>query len=73
MKEELEKLKENIFISARGVSQSEEQTIGEKRDLYITLEQLEKILTESCTHDCSWDAHYGFVPEAGCPIHDNDV
>ena len=23
-----------------------------------------------CGNECHWKAPYGFVPEAGCPIHD---
>jgi len=26
-----------------------------------------------CDHHCHWDARYGFVPEAGCPVHDKDA
>lgn len=25
---------------------------------------------KSCGRGCSWEAPYGFVPEAGCPRHD---
>ena len=33
-----------------------------------------KQLTFYCTagYECDWVHPYGFVPEAGCPIHDND-
>jgi len=27
-------------------------------------------LTGSCGMECGWTTPYGFVPEAGCPIHD---
>jgi hypothetical protein len=23
-----------------------------------------------CTYACGWQEPYGFVPEAGCPVHD---
>lgn len=25
---------------------------------------------KSCGYACEWVASYGFVPEAGCPVHD---
>jgi len=26
----------------------------------------------TCGHGCGWVYPYGFVPEAGCPVHDKD-
>ena len=30
------------------------------------------IALDGCSHDCSVVKPYGFVPEAGCPVHDPD-
>lgn len=35
---------EEIYLNATEVSQKNNQTVGEKNDYYITLEQLERIL-----------------------------
>lgn len=46
------------------------QTIGDKNDFYITLEQLNELSKIACPCDCQVVSPYGFVPEAGCPVHD---
>ena len=27
---------------------------------------------DNCGHECTYDPVYGFVPEAGCPVHDKE-
>lgn len=33
---------------------------------------LNRYLVQDCGNFCTWTYPYGFVPEAGCPIHDPD-
>lgn len=36
------------------------------------LKQIEEVMTSlDCGYNCDFMDHYGFVPEAGCPIHDS--
>lgn len=70
MKEEIQKTKENVYLDAHAAAVKGGQKVGEKHDFYITLDQLNEILLKACPADCSWQEPYGFVPEAGCPIHD---
>lgn len=28
------------------------------------------LFEEGCGFECNWVFPYGFVPEAGCPVHD---
>lgn len=41
---------EEIYIKAIEISRQLKQTVGEKNDYYITLEQLEKIIQGLATH-----------------------
>lgn len=59
-----------LYALATAIANENNQTIGEKNDLYITLEQLMDIIKDNCGHECHLTEEYGFVPEAGCPIHD---
>ena len=74
MKEELIKLKENIYLEADKIAKINKAQIvkaGEfERQYIISLEQLMNILKEVCPAECHYQEPYGFVPEAGCPIHD---
>lgn len=70
MKEEIEKTKIYIQLKALHLARDNKQVVGEKHDNYITLEQLEQILIAACAHGCGRQEPYGFVPEAGCPVHD---
>ena len=38
------------------------------RYLYIRLRY--KLYKQNCNYGCDWVVPYGFVPEAGCPVHD---
>lgn len=60
----------SIYIKAIDIAKQNNQVVGEKNDLYITLEQLMDILKNDCGYNCGYTEQYGFVPEAGCPIHD---
>lgn len=70
MENELEKLKVAIFQEAIAISRAKKHTVGEKNDLYITIEELNDLLMNTCAYECGFHEKYGFVPEAGCPIHD---
>ncbi len=70
MNDDIIKTKEDVFRRAVHISHSESQTAGKKNDYYITLAQLERILEKSCPGECHFTVPYGFVPEAGCPVHD---
>lgn len=72
MEEELEKLKVAIFQEAIAISRAKKHTVGEKHDLYITIEELNDLLMNTCAYECGYHETYGFVPEAGCPIHDTE-
>lgn len=65
----MSKTSEEIYTEAVTISHQNNQTVGEKNDFYITLEQLDEILKD-CGFACGWSHFAGFVPEAGCPIHD---
>ncbi len=70
MKMELNRMKMYISIDAMRLSQKLKQTVGEKNDFYITQQQLDDLLVNACPCECGFQEPYGFVPEAGCPIHD---
>lgn len=70
MKEEIEKTKLDVMLKASKLARDNQQTTGDKHDFVVTLEQLEKILMEACPCECGFQEPYGFVPEAGCPVHD---
>lgn len=71
MKEAIQKTIGKLNWDAWEIAKENNQTVGEKKDFYITLEQLQKFSMNACPMDCHKDDRYGFVPEAGCPIHDN--
>ena len=60
----------SAYAEASHVAKSNNQTTGDKNDYFITLGQLHEILDNACPNACHEDEDYGFVPEAGCPIHD---
>lgn len=70
MKEEDNHLKADIYWEAAKLARAGKQTVGEKHDFYITLDQLNTIIMNACGYACSFQEPYGFVPEAGCPVHD---
>jgi hypothetical protein len=39
------------------------------RGICVTMNMVDKRVG-SCGHECAWVYPYGFVPEAGCLIHD---
>ncbi len=71
MKEQIKKTLANLNADAFLVARKMKQVTGEKNNYYITLEQLDTLSTAACPCDCTLDSAYGFVPEDGCPIHDN--
>lgn len=72
MKEGIQKTKERVYGEATYIARTAKQTIGEKNNFYITLQQLESLLLRACPCECGDQAPYGFVPEAGCPVHDEN-
>lgn len=70
MKEEIQKTLANIYWDAIGFCRTHNQTVGENNDYFLTLSQLNSLLKDACPAECHTDPEYGFVPEAGCPIHD---
>lgn len=32
--------------------------------------EMRQLAEQECDHECAWVKPYGWVPEAGCPIHD---
>ena len=70
MKEEIQKTKEKMHLEAIHIAHALRQTVGENNDYYITLEQLNEVLKNGCPNYCTYEQPYGFVPEAGCIVHD---
>lgn len=70
MKEEINKTKAAIYYDCWRLTERNEQIVGKNNDKYITLEQLNDILKQACPANCGFDETFGFVPEAGCPVHD---
>lgn len=70
MKEEINKTLAALNYDAFTIANRQKQTIGEKNDFYITLEQLNEISRTVCPRDCGFQEPYGFVAEEGCPIHE---
>lgn len=69
-KDDINLTKIDIAVRAKNLAQELRQVVGEKNDLYLTIEQLDSILKRACPSVCHHTKEYGFVPEAGCPIHD---
>lgn len=70
MKEEIQKTKEDIYRRAIDWAHGLQQTVEEKNNFYVTLEQLENFIKAACPCECGHQDPYGFVPEVGCPVHD---
>lgn len=67
--EEICRFRVDITQKAIDTARSQTQTIGEKHDYYITLEQLQNILEDSCPCLCEHDDTYGFVVDEDCVVH----
>lgn len=58
------------YADASHIAKSNQQVTGDKNDYFITLGQLNEVLRNACPNACHEDDEFGFVPEAGCPVHD---
>lgn len=70
--EEICRLKVDITQKATNFSRTQKQTVGEKNDYYITLEQLQTILEDSCPCLCEYDDTYGFIADEDCVVHNEE-
>ena len=57
-------IKENLATGVVAVNTEQEQ----KYQDFMTLQH--KKVFGKCDRECDWVKHYGWVPEAGCPVHD---
>ncbi len=47
MNEDIQQTKMNIYVGATEFARNNNQTVGEKNDYYVTLQQLEAIILQS--------------------------